>query len=267
MANIRMYLGFSRLSFNRKAAYRFDVWTQVFANVLFLFMWMFIWQGLYSGKETVLNVTFHSMLSYVLVSQMLQGLHSAGTPLWEIQEQVRTGNIAMEMVRPYDYPTRLLFSDFGGVVFYFLTAILPLYIVLLVIFQPATPTTASQWLIFFISSLLGYIIRYNLELTFGLFTFWLIETGGVEDIFYFSIALFSGSVVPLWFFPPWLEKIASFLPFQGIYFIPNSIFVGNLTGPATISALVLQLCWVGITYLLMRYVWRKASTKIVVQGG
>lgn len=267
MAIIRTYLEFSRISFNRKAVYRFEVWTQIIANVLFLFMWMFIWQGLYSGKETVLGVTFHSMLSYVLISQMLQGLHSAGTPLWEIQGQVRTGNIAMEMVRPYDYPTRLLFSDFGGISFYFLTAILPLYLALILVFKPAIPGTLLTWTAFILSALLGYLIHYNIELTFGLLSFWLIEPGGVEDIFYFSISLFSGSVVPLWFFPAWLEKIASLLPFQGIYFIPNSIFVGELTGAAAISALGLQLCWIGITYLLMRYVWEKASNKIVVQGG
>lgn len=267
MATFRTYLEFSRVAFKRKAAYRFDVWTQVFANVLFLFMWMFIWQGLYRGKETVLGITFYSTLSYVLTSQMLQGLHSAGTPLWEIQEQVRTGNIAMEMIRPYDYPTRLLFSDLGGISFYFITAILPLYSVLAAVYKPSLPTTLSHWVGFLLSAFLGYLIRYNLELTFGLFSFWLIETGGVEDIFYFSIALFSGSLVPLWFFPPWLESLAQLLPFQGIYFIPNSIFIGSLNAHESMSALLLQLSWVGLTYLLMRFVWSKASNKVVVQGG
>lgn len=267
MTTLRSYLEFSRIAFKRKAAYRFDVWTQVLANLLFLFMWLFIWQGLYKGNEEIGGVSFQAMLSYVLVSQMLQGLHSAGTPLWEIQDQVQTGNIAMELIRPYSYPLRLLFSNLGGIVFYFVTAVLPLYTVLALIFQPLMPNTLTSWLAFFFSGLLGYLIRYNLELTFGLFTFWLIETGGVEDIFYFSISLFSGSLVPLWFFPSWLGKLARLLPFQGIYFVPNAIFIGNLKGLDIIPALLIQLSWVIVTYLIMSFVWKKATRKIVIQGG
>ncbi|RXT06600.1 ABC transporter permease [Ammoniphilus sp. CFH 90114] len=262
-----MYLEFSRKAFQRSAAYRFDAWTRLLSNIIFLFMWGFIWHGLYSGKEPVSGVTFESMLSYIIISQMLQGIHGAGTPLWEIQERVRTGDIAMEMMRPYDYPTRSLFSDFGNIAFHMITAVLPLYIVLFFSFDLNMPTTLSQWGLFVFSAFLGYLIRYSLELTFGLFTFWLIETGGVEDIFYFSISLFSGSVIPLWFFPDWLEFVARFLPFQGIFFVPNSIFVGQLQGEELYLALATQILWLFICYALLRWVWSRASNKIVVQGG
>lgn len=234
---------------------------------MMLGMWGFIWYALYQGKGEVESVSFHSMLSYILVSQALQGIHGAGTPLWEIQERVRSGDIAVEMLRPYDYPTRMLFSDFGSMFFYLITAILPLYTIISLVFKPLLPAVFSQWSFFLLSAFLGYLIRYSIELTFGLFTFWLIETGGVEDIFYFSISLFSGALVPLWFFPDWLGYIARFLPFQGIYFVPNSIFVGQLSGQALCLALLTQVFWIIVCYSLLRLVWAKASMKIVVQGG
>ncbi len=267
LGNFKMYGEFSRKSFQRAAAYRFDAWTRIIGNVMFLFMWGFIWYGLYHGKGEVEGVSFQAMLSYILVSQALQGLHGAGTPLWEIQERVRTGDIAMEMLRPYDYPTRMLFSDFGSITFYFMTAIVPLYTVLFLVLKPVVPTSFSQGGLFVISAILGYLIRYCIELTFGLFTFWLVETGGVEDIFYFAISLFSGSVIPLWFFPGWLEQVARYLPFQGIFFVPNSIFVGQLTGQAVWDALLSQVIWLVICYAILRFVWAKASMKIVIQGG
>lgn len=267
MGQLRLYLEFTRKSFQRSAAYRFDAWTRLFANVMFLFMWGFIWHGLYGGKEAVEGVSFQAMLSYILVSQMLQGLHGAGTPLWEIQERVRTGDIVMEFMRPYDYPLRLLFSDFGSIAFYMLIAVVPLYTVLFFILKPTMPMSLVQLMMFLLSAFLGYLIRYCIELTFGLFTFWLVETGGVEDIFYFSISLFSGSLVPLWFFPDWLEQVARYLPFQGIFFVPNSIFVGQLAGREMINALAVQVLWLFVSYAVLRYVWAKVSAKIVVQGG
>ena len=267
IGTLKMYGVFTRKSFQKAAAYRFDAWTRILGNVIMLFLWGFIWYALYQGKGSVENVSFHSMLSYILISQALQGIHGAGTPLWEIQERVRTGDIAMEMLRPYDYPLRMLFTDLGSISFYFLTAILPLYTIIFLILKPAVPTTISQGGLFVVSAILGYFIRYSLELTFGLFTFWLVETGGVEDVFYFSISLFSGSVVPLWFFPKWLEHAAFYLPFQGIFFVPNSIFVGQITGQALLPALFSQVIWLVVCYALLRYVWAKASMKIVVQGG
>ncbi|NLM20838.1 MAG: ABC transporter permease [Peptococcaceae bacterium] len=263
----RMYWEFTRKSFQRSAAYRVDSWSRVLGNVMSLGIWGCIWFALYYGKGSVENISFHSMLSYILISMALQGIHSAGTPLWEIQRRVRTGDIAIELLRPYDYPLRMLFTDLGSMSFYFITAIFPLYTVIFIFFQPNIPLSASQWGLFILSAALGYLIRYSLELTFGLFTFWLVETGGVEDIFYFSISLFSGSVVPLWFFPDWLASIASLLPFQGIYFVPNAIFVGELSGQAILPALLNQVIWLVICYGLLRFVWAKASQKIVVQGG
>ncbi|KJS85278.1 MAG: ABC transporter permease [Peptococcaceae bacterium BICA1-8] len=265
--NLRMYLEFSRKSFQRSAAYRFEAWMRVFSNIIFLFMWGFIWYGLYRGRESVSGVTFQIVFSYVLISQMLQGLHSAGTPLWDIQEKVRTGDIVTEMIRPYDYPLRLLFADFGSIAFYFFTAILPIYTVIFILLKPVIPASPGQWLLFIFSAFLGYLIRYCLELTFGLFTFWLVETGGVEDIFYFAISLFSGAMIPLWFFPGWLNTLAKFLPFQGIFFVPNSIFVGQLSGKEILPALGVQFLWLAISFLILRFVWSRAANKIIVQGG
>ncbi|UOF89473.1 ABC-2 family transporter protein [Fodinisporobacter ferrooxydans] len=264
---LRMYLEFSRKSFQRSAVYRFDAWTRLFANIIFLFMWGFIWYGLYAGKLTTSGTSFHTMLSYILISQALSGLHGAATPLWEIQERVRTGDIAMEIVRPFDYPLKVLFSDFGSMFFYFLVAILPLYASLGFFFHPVMPHTASGWLLFLLSAFLGYLIRYSIELTFGLFTFWLVETGGVEDIFYFSVSLLSGTTVPLWFFPHWLRVLAEWLPFQGIFFVPDSIFVGLLSRQQAFQQILLQILWICITYGILRFVWRRAVTKVVVQGG
>ena len=236
-------------------------------NIMFLFMWSFIWHALYANREMAGGVSFDVMLTYVFVSQMLQALHNAGTPLWEIQERVRSGDIAMELIRPFDFPLRFLFSDLGAVAFQFMTAVLPLYLLLFLLISPALPDSALQWFAFVLSAIMGYLIRYSIELTFGLFTFWLVETGGVEDIFYFAVSLLSGSVIPLWFFPGWLETLSGWLPFQGIFFIPNAIFVGQLEGQALIGALVTQLVWVVAAWLLLRFVWHQAAMKVVVQGG
>jgi len=264
---MKMYITFTKKAFLRAGAYRFEVWSRLFSNLVFLLMWSSIWMALYAGKDEAGGVSFQAMLTYVVVSQFLTGINGAGTPLWEIQEKVRTGDISLELMRPFDVPTRYLFADFGSITFYLITALLPVYVILFMIFDLSLPSNISTWIFFIVSGFLGFLIRYCIELSFGLLTFWLVETGGVEDIFYFSVSLLSGSVIPLWFFPGWLETLAMYLPFQGIYFIPNAIFVGEISGTEIYLSLATQLLWVFISFLILRIIWRKAANKVVVQGG
>jgi ABC-2 type transport system permease protein len=262
-----MYYTFSKKAFMRSAAYRFDVWSRMISNLLFLLMWSSIWIALYGGKEEANGISFTAMLTYVAVSQLLSAVNGAGTPLWEIEEKVRTGDIALELMRPIDVPLRYLFADIGSVSFYIVTAVLPVYILLFALFDLSLPDSFFSWFLFIFTALIGFLIRYSIELTFGLLTFWLVETGGVIEVFYFSMNLLSGLVIPLWFFPDWLQTLAMYLPFQGIYFIPVAIFIGEIKGMEAVSSIGIQVFWLIVSYLLLRFTWNRASRKVIVQGG
>ncbi|MBS4189995.1 ABC-2 family transporter protein [Bacillus sp. FJAT-49705] len=267
MHQYRMYWAFTRKAFLRSAVYRFDVWSRLGSNLIFLLMWGSIWTALYAGREEAGGVSFEAMLTYIVVSQFLSGINGAGTPLWEIQEKVRTGDIAIELMRPFNVPLRYLFADFGSVAFYIITALLPLYIVLFIFMDLTVPASWLTWVYFIAAAFNGFLIRYCIEMAFGLLSFFLVETGGIEDIFYFAMSLLSGSVIPLWFFPDWLEKIAVYLPFQGIYYIPNAIFIGEIFGGEILFSIGIQLFWVIACFFLLRFVWNRASHKVIVQGG
>jgi ABC-2 type transport system permease protein len=78
---------------------------------------------------------------------------------------------------------------------------------------------------------------------------------------------FSGFLIPLAFFPPWLATIASFLPFQAIAGLPIEIFLGRLHGVNLAQVLALQCCWAIILTGLALIQMRAAMQKIVIQGG
>jgi ABC-2 type transport system permease protein len=267
MFRAKLYWTFTKKAFLRSAVYRFDVFSRMGYNLIFLLMWGSIWTALYAGKESADGVTFEAMLTYIVVSNFLSGINGAGTPLWDMQEKVRTGDIALELMRPFDVPLRYLFADFGSVAFYFLFALLPVYILVFLFIDLTLPMSWVTWVIFLITAFIGFLIRYCIEMSFSFLSFFLVETGGIVDIFYFAMSLLSGSVIPLWFFPDWLEKLAIYMPFQGIYFIPNSIFIGKITGMEIAYSIAIQLFWLAVCYGILRFVWHKASQKVVVQGG
>ena len=98
-------------------------------------------------------------------------------------------------------------------------------------------------------------------------SFWLISMGPLSSLKICIIRMLSGSIIPLWFFPEWLRNILAFLPFQYIYQLPLSIYIGKLTEQETIFQIGVQLVWLLILYGLYRLMQKKVLTNVMVQGG
>ncbi len=82
------------------------------------------------------------------------------------------------------------------------------------------------------------------------------------------IALFfTGSYVPIPFFPTWLRAIVEWLPFNALMNVPAQLFLGKLTGDAMLLEFLRQIGWIVVLTLLVRVVTKQAVKRVVVQGG
>jgi ABC-2 type transport system permease protein len=114
---------------------------------------------------------------------------------------------------------------------------------------------------------LALLVSFALSFIVNLTAFWLVENSGVMVIANLLLGFFSGFLLPIDFFPPQLAMAARLLPFQAITGLPAQIFLGQLTGPALIEALLLQAFWVVVLTGLAALLLRAALVKVLVQGG
>jgi ABC-2 type transport system permease protein len=98
---------------------------------------------------------------------------------------------------------------------------------------------------------------------YNLPAFWLLDIRGVLVIAITVNLFFSGMVVPIAFFPRWLERVAQALPFASALQTPVDVWLGH-SAPWRIP---LQLVWAVALFVLGRVVLRRATRKLVVQGG
>jgi ABC-2 type transport system permease protein len=77
----------------------------------------------------------------------------------------------------------------------------------------------------------------------------------------------SGAVIPITFFPAWLETVARASPFASITQLPIEILLGKHTGAAMLGVLALQATWACVLWVAGRALLRAATRKLVVQGG
>jgi ABC-2 type transport system permease protein len=79
--------------------------------------------------------------------------------------------------------------------------------------------------------------------------------------------IMSGAVIPLVLFPQWFVNIANLLPFQAIFNIPLSIYIGRITGINVFFSYAQQIFWIFVLGSLSYVAWKRVEKKIVVQGG
>ncbi len=79
--------------------------------------------------------------------------------------------------------------------------------------------------------------------------------------------LFSGSMIPLWFYPKVLRDICMLLPFRFMVFEPISVFLGSYGPGDCVRVLLIQLFWVVVLGMLGEFIWRKIQKNITIQGG
>lgn len=179
--------------------------------------------------------------------------------------QIRTGEIALELVRPTNLPLRILAGSLGETLATLIIKIIPALFVGAFAFEILPPQ--GDFLIFLISLFFSYCLIFCLDLLSGLTCFWLMDTGGVNALRNHLIYLFSGAIVPLWFFPGFLRQISRWLPFEKIYFLPISIYLGRKAASEIIFVLLQQFLWIILLSLLVCLIWSRAMKKVLVQGG
>src|SRR5690606_25627969 len=75
---------------------------------------------------------------------------------------------------------------------------------------------------------LGFVILFLLASIAGMLAFWLMTVFSLEWLLAGFMSIFSGSFVPLWFFPEPAAAIIGRLPFAYTAYHPMAIYLGKL---------------------------------------
>jgi ABC-2 type transport system permease protein len=179
---------------------------------------------------------------------------------------VRSGDFAIELVRPVDFLTRQYVEHFTGVGIFFVQKI-PLFILAWLAFGLQLPGRFDVWLVFAVSVWLGQSALFFFDWIFACLAFYSTETWGLSMVRTGVAAFFSGALVPLAMMPGWLQQAASAMPFAQALAVPAA-FLSGITSVADAPRVwLVQALWLVGLAVLSRLVFNVAVRKVTVQGG
>ncbi|TMC71599.1 MAG: hypothetical protein E6J13_07030 [Chloroflexi bacterium] len=265
IAALPVYLRLAAMVPKTVLTYRFNLVMSLVSLLLQIYLLRVVWSAIYANRTDVGAFPLEQLVTYLTIANLQIWVINPQLA-WDVSQRVREGQIAVDLARPVPFPGQMIAQHVGGTI-----GVLPLVAIAL----PAAfiagslrpPASVESGVFYLASVVLAYGVMALMGLLLGFVAFWTLETTGMVAIFRFANLFFAGGLVPLAFFPAPLRTVAEALPFQTQAFIPVSLYLGRIQGTDAFRALGLQLLWLVLLGAVAAAVWRRAVTKIVVQGG
>ena len=94
-----------------------------------------------------------------------------------------------------------------------------------------------------------------------------LDEKGIVNVFMVVSDILSGMLIPIPFFPKFLQNISNIIPFRYITDFPFRLYVGNISMNEGFIGIIIQIIWIVILIILGRFITKKALKKAVIQGG
>ncbi|MDR2923276.1 MAG: ABC-2 family transporter protein [Treponema sp.] len=252
--------------------YRSHMLVSVFVGPVYFIVMYFIWTAVYSGGAvdgggTLKGIEYLQMIRYFGVVTLI-GYIIWDSADWNLSMLIRTGKFLTFALRPVHHPFFALSQKIGHRLLAVFVEALPCAVIFTLLFKIDFTPSSIPWtaLSIALASLIFFFVSYII----GIASFWVVESGGIRQFYYLLSGVFSGSFIPLVFFPKPLQILQFFLPFQYTSYIPAMVFIGKynlgdieLSIPAVVGIQALALL---ILYLVSELLYNTAMKRFTAVG-
>lgn len=239
------------------------------AGIACQFFWglirMMIFRAFYEGGAGAAPIRLDQTVAYVWLSQAFMMLLPFRADA-EIHEMIRSGNVAYELLRPANLYSLWYAREIAN-----RTA--PVALRAAPMLAAATLAGWLHWpgpanLAACAAALVAAtLLAASVSLLMTLAMFWTLSGRGITLLLSPTMFLLSGMILPLPLFPEFLQPVLRALPFAGLIDLPLRLFVQHIPATAVLGVLAHQLGWTIVLIAAGHAVLRRATRRLVVQGG
>ena len=263
---MRCYWAIFSARFRTLLQYRAAALAGIGTQVFFGFVRVMIFDAFYRSSTAVQPMSWPEIVTYIWLGQAML-LVALLRPDGDIREQIRSGTVAYELVRPLDLYTLWYTRAIALRTSPLLLRAVPMFIMAGLFFglaAPASPTSACLWIL---STIAAILLSSAIGLLADISLLWTVSGEGIARILPILAFLLSGIEVPLPLWPDWLQPVLNFLPFRGLADVPFRIYMAHMAPREALAAIAQQCAWVGIFVVTGRILLVRGARRLVVQGG
>jgi ABC-2 type transport system permease protein len=262
---IAKYLAVGRITLASQAAYLAEMLLRTLFLAMILYVFVQLWTVTYEalGRATVAGFSVAQMIWYLMITESI--LLSRPRMTTEIDAEVRAGDVAYQLIRPYDY---VLFR----LARYLAERLLRLAICLAIgtglalLYVGPVPLAPGGLAAALAVLALGVAVDFAGAIAIGLCAFWVEDTQPLTLLYDRAIMLLGGLLLPLELLPDSLAGLLAGLPFQLLLYAPARLAVSGDLAPLP-GALAQLAVTLALAAAAVRLIQGRAVRRLHGNGG
>ncbi len=266
---MKLYFNYFKLRIITFLQYREAAIAGLATQVFWGLMMTFIYMALYENSDTI-GMNFEQVVSYVWLHQAFFAFLSVRTTDSEIRDAIRSGDVAYEIIRPYNlyfwwYIKTIAKRVAGG-----LLRVGPVIVLAALLPSPygiMAPASFTNFILFIISLVLGALVVSGINVVVYSIGFYTYNEAGISSMLNSIMELLCGAYVPVAFLPLFIQKGSYYLPFRLVSDLPYRIYSNNIDISEGMFSIGLQVIWIIILIYIGNMIVNRSLKKVFVQGG
>lgn len=260
---INKYFEIAKINFISGLTYIKDIaYSSLFIGLI-LYVFVNLWSIIYHDKIIIEGFTLAMILWYLVMTESIVTSH--GRVLDDIGDEVISGEIANYLNKPYNYVLyKYAYSIGNAILKFFITFIIGATITLIFIGPINVSLISIPFILLII--LLAISLHFIIMALLGIFALWFEDPRALAFIYHKIVFTIGGMLLPLDFFPAWLETISKWLPFSYIAYHPARLFV-DFSMQSFISVFIMEVLWIMIISVIVYIVYKSYIKRLSINGG
>ena len=234
--------------------------------IVMMFIFLNLWQYIYSDSSQVINgYTMEQMIWYVLITETLWFGTRNKSLIREISQDIKTGNVAYNINKPYNYIFYIIAKHFGEITIKFIAFAIIGGLIGILFVGPIQNFNFMNLPLILITILFGILINSIIKIAISVISF-CIEDSTPFHWVYDKLILVVGTMFPIEMFPQFLRPILKCTPIFVVTYGPAKLLI-DFSIQNFIQILIAQIVYIIVTVFLIIIIYERGVKKLNVNGG
>ena len=263
---MKKYLQVMKTTFNDSIQYASSLLFRFVGFAIMMAVLISLWNFIYSDPgSTISGYTLSQMIWYLLLAEVITFGSGSSVATDDIRNCIKSGNIAYQVVKPYNYIVYTIFKYIADTLIRFVMFLIVAVVLGLIFAGPIQGFNLITFIaaapVYFLAVLLTGSIRILISIS----SFWVEDSKPFQNVFNKFVLIF-GVFFPLEMFPKVIQTIIKLSPIYGVSYGPAKLVIDfNLS--IFSSTLISQLISLIVVFILIGIVYKRGVKKLNVNGG
>ncbi len=265
--NLKTFRKVIRNSVLSDIEYRFDYLVLLLSTVLTLVMEWAVFKHVFEGREVVGGFPKTHAFAFILFGMAIRTTQVLWGNTFEMIDEIRDGTFRRYLLQPIFHPFYFLARSIGSKI----NSIIAITVICLVykfaLGAPESFLTLSNLIPTLLSFAISCLILWSVYLCIIYISFYLEESHFLIMTVNISIGIFSGTLLPLSWLPPWLKTVLQFTPLPLLGDWPLKTALGLLSYQDFLNQLLLAGGWLVLMNVFISIIYKKGMKRYEAFGG